>query len=53
MSKTVIERAERKMLDRLAAAIKKRDAGDTSTEGEIALARWDLQQFYRSIGLHP
>lgn len=53
MSRTVIERAERKMLDRLADALKKRDAGDTSTEGEIAMARWNLQQFYRSVGMHP
>lgn len=53
MRKTIIERAERKMLDRLAAALKKRDEGDTSTAGEVALAQWNLAQFYRSIGMHP
>lgn len=49
----IIKMRERRLLARLADALTKNDEGDTSTTGEIALARWELQQFYRNLGMHP
>lgn len=53
MTSKRIERRERELLDRLGRAIGKLDAGDKSSRGEVSLARWELRQFYRSIGMHP
>jgi hypothetical protein len=43
---------ERHLLARLSEALERQDTG-CADPGEVDLARFELREFYRSLGMHP
>lgn len=48
----MIAETERRLLAQLSEALERRDVG-CADPGEVELARFELREFYRSLGMHP